>query len=57
MSGRFLPETPETSGLAPSCLSRWGGKGNFLPESTAAERIPGKAGSEFRDHLKIYTVF
>jgi hypothetical protein len=57
MSGRFLPETPETSGLSAFMSLATLRNGNFLPESTAAGRVPGKAGSEIRERTKIYTVF
>jgi len=57
MSGRFLPETPETSGLGAFMSLAPRRNGNFLPKSTPPKQVPGKARSEICERLKIYTVF
>jgi hypothetical protein len=57
LSGRFLPETPETSGLAPSCLSLDDRTAIFCPSQRGKKTEKAGQDQNSASPGKFYAVF
>jgi hypothetical protein len=57
LSGRFLPETPETSGLAPSCLSPDDKTAIFYPSQRVQGGLKAWVDQKIASGGNFYAVF